>query len=148
MERQRHSIVGSVVRPDVRLENGPMTAVSCTTCGAGVEARKSSWDQTSIQWSSAALEACVERRASSQRPGPNGATFLGCAALNQALREAAVHGDLPVQDTDALRTNPLAGEAGNGHGHGHVGGDVPGDGPGDLPGEYDDTTERQEATHR
>lgn len=106
-----------------------MVTVACTTCGAAVEARKSSWDQTSIQWSSAALEACVERRASSQRPGPNGATFLGCAALGQALREAAVHGDLPVQDTDALRTNPLAAEPGG-------------------RDEHDETGERQEATQR
>jgi hypothetical protein len=86
------------VRPDVRLEAGPMTPAACTTCGAGVEARKSSWEQTSIQWSTEALDACVERRASSPRPGPNGAAFLGCAALNQSLREAAVRGDLPVQE--------------------------------------------------
>jgi len=75
-----------------------MTPVACTTCGAGVEARKSSWDQTSIQWSAEARGACVERRASSPRPGPNGDAFLGCAALNQSLREAAVRGDLPVQE--------------------------------------------------
>ena len=86
------------VRPDVRLEDGPMTAVVCATCGARVDARKSSWDQTSIQWSAEARGACVERRASPPRPGPNGAAFLGCAALSQALREAAVRGDLPVQE--------------------------------------------------
>ena len=99
------------VRPDVRLENGPMTPVACLTCGATVEARKSSWDQTSIQWTDTARAACVERRASTPRPGPNGSAFLGCAALNQSLREAAVRGDLPVQDTDELRTNPAAEEA-------------------------------------
>jgi len=85
-------------RPDVRLEDGPMTPIACATCGAGVEARKSSWDQTSIQWSAEARGTCVERRAGSRRPGPNGAAFLGCAALNQTLREAAVRGDLPVQE--------------------------------------------------
>lgn len=98
------------VRPDVRLENGPMTPVRCTTCGAEVEARKSSWDQTSIQWTDAARAACVERRATAPRPGPNGTAFLGCAALNQSLREAAVRGELPVQDTTDLRTNPDAPE--------------------------------------
>lgn len=98
------------VRPDVRLENGPMTSVSCATCGAGVQARKSSWDQTSIQWTGEALAACVERRATSPRPGPNGGTFLGCSALNDSLREAAVRGELPVQDTDELRTNPATSE--------------------------------------
>ena len=95
------------VRPDVRLENGPMTRVQCRTCGTCVEARKSSWDQTSIQWSRDALEACVERRACSPRPGPNGATFLGCAALAETLRGAAIGGDLPVQDTDELKVNPV-----------------------------------------
>lgn len=94
------------VRPDVRLEAGPMTPVACATCGAYVEARKSSWDQTTIQWDRDALDRCVERRASSPRPGPNGAAFLGCAALNESLREAAVRGALPVQDPDDLRTNP------------------------------------------
>lgn len=102
------------LRPDVRLQNGPMTPVTCTTCGGGVEARKSSWDQTSIQWTDEARAACVERRASSPRPGPNGATFLGCAALDQCLREAAVRGDLPVQDTDELLTNPAAPEVHSG----------------------------------
>ncbi|HWU21375.1 MAG TPA: hypothetical protein VN088_07620 [Nocardioides sp.] len=97
------------VRPDVRLEDGPMTSVACTTCGAEVQARKSSWDQTSVQWSAEALGTCVERRASSPRPGPNGATFLGCAALDQSLREAAVGGGLPVQDTDGLKVNPSTG---------------------------------------
>ena len=86
------------VRADVRLDDGPMTRVACTTCGACVEARKSSWDQTSIQWNAEARGACVERRAGSPRPGPNGSAFLGCAALSQAVREAAVRGDLPVQE--------------------------------------------------
>jgi hypothetical protein len=94
------------VRPDVRLEDGAMTPVACRTCGARVEARKSSWDQTSIQWSSAALAACTERRATTPRPGPNGAAFLGCVTLNESLREAAVSGTLPVQDPDQLRVNP------------------------------------------
>lgn len=98
------------VRPDVRLENGPMTRVGCRTCGTSVEARKSSWDQTSIQWSREALDACVERRATSPRPGPNGATFLGCAALAESVRQAAVGGGLPVQDTDDLPANPAAAE--------------------------------------
>lgn len=100
------------VRPDVRLENGPMTRVECRACGTCVEARKSSWDQTSIQWSREALDACVERRATSPRPGPNGDTFLGCTALAESLRQAAVTGGLPVQDTDDLKVNP---EAAGGH---------------------------------
>lgn len=94
------------VRPDNRLADGPMTPVACRSCGAEVEARKSSWEQTSVQWHDDALERCLERRASPARPGPNGATFAGCQALRASIREAAVRGELPVQDGAALRTNP------------------------------------------
>jgi hypothetical protein len=98
------------VRPDVRLDDAQMQPVSCGTCGAQVLARKSSWDQTSIQWSDGALEGCVERRASAPRPGPNGATFAGCAALRTAVREAAVRGELAVISGEPLPTNPDAHE--------------------------------------
>lgn len=94
------------VRLDNRLEDGAMTPVSCGACGARVEARKSSWEQTTVQWDAEALESCLERRASSPRPGPNGSTFAGCATLRDALREAAVRGELPVQDGSALKENP------------------------------------------
>lgn len=67
--------------------------------------RKSSWDQTSIQWHASAVAACVERRASTTRPGPNGATFLGCAALQESVRQASVQGEIPVVDDDPLPVN-------------------------------------------
>jgi hypothetical protein len=86
------------VREDVRLENGPMLPLSCGACGARVEVRKSSWDQTSIQWHAADVGRCVERRSTSAGPGANGAVFVGCTALREAVREAAVRGDLPVLD--------------------------------------------------
>lgn len=95
----------SAPRPDVRLDDGAMERVTCTTCTAGVEVRKSSWEQTSIQWHADALDACLERRASSPGVGPN-ATFAGCAALGDAIREAAVRGSLSVQSGEALPTNP------------------------------------------
>lgn len=90
-------------RPDVRLDDAPMTAVTCTTCGAHVQARKSSWEQTTVQWSTRAVATCVERRDTATRTGPNGTTFLGCSALSQSLRESAVAGDLPVLDTEPGR---------------------------------------------
>lgn len=96
------------VRPDNRLADAPMVPVACEACGARVEARKSSWEQTTIQWSPDAAQACLERRATSPRPGPNGATFRGCQALRDAIRGAAVRGDLPVQDDDPLPVNPEA----------------------------------------
>ncbi len=94
------------VRPDNRLADGPMAPVSCTTCGARVEARKSSWEQTTVQWHADAVERCLERRASSPRSGPNGTAFPGCEALRASIREAAVRGDLAVQDGAPLPTNP------------------------------------------
>jgi len=94
------------VRPDNRLADGPMTPVACVTCGASVEARKSSWEQTSVQWHEDSVQRCLERRASGPRPGPNGSSFPGCQALRESIRAAAVRGELPVQDGDPLPTNP------------------------------------------
>ena len=96
-------------RPDVRLEGAPMQPVSCATCGAEVLARKSSWDQSTLQWTAAALERCAERRtttARSERPNRN--AFPGCSALRGSVREAAVRGELEVQSDEPLRTNPEA----------------------------------------
>lgn len=94
------------VRPDNRLADVPMTPLACLACGARVEVRKSSWDQTSIQWHEDAVEACVERRATTFGPGPNGSTFRGCAALRDTVREAAVSGALSVVDEEPLKVNP------------------------------------------
>lgn len=96
-------------RPDLRLETAPMQPVSCLTCGAEVLARKSSWDQSTLQWAAAALERCIERRtttARSERPNRN--AFPGCSALRASVREAAVRGELDVQSDEPLRTNPEA----------------------------------------
>lgn len=95
-------------RPDNRLENGPMVPVACQACGGTVEARKSSWEQTSIQWSGDAAQRCLERRASSPGSGPNGDAFPGCQALRDSIREAAVRGELPIQDAEPLKQNPQA----------------------------------------
>lgn len=97
------------VRPDVRLEAAPMQPVSCATCGADVLVRKSSWDQSTLQWNAAALGRCAERRttaARSERPNRN--AFAGCAALRASIREAAVRGELDVQSDEPLKTNPEA----------------------------------------
>lgn len=99
-----------VVRPDVRLDDEPMRPVACGRCAAAVGARKSSWDQTSLQWDAAALAACAERaeheRARGDRPftTAGGDAFAGCGAIRAAVRAAAVRGDLPVHDTDPPRT--------------------------------------------
>lgn len=94
-------------RPDVRLEVAPMQPVACATCGAEVLARKSSWDQSTLQWTAAALEQCAERRTTTGRSDrPNRNAFAGCASLRGSVREAAVRGDLDVLSDEPPRTNP------------------------------------------
>ncbi|GAA3130136.1 ferredoxin [Streptosporangium carneum] len=86
-------------RQDNRLTDGaPMLPVRCLQCGAGVQARKASWQQTSVQWSVEAAGACLERRASAPRGGPNGEAFLACEALRESIRQAALDGMIPVPD--------------------------------------------------
>ncbi|KMO82776.1 hypothetical protein [Mycolicibacterium chlorophenolicum] len=93
------------VRPDVRLADAPMTPVVCQQCGACVEARKSSWNQTSVQWTSAAMSRCVERRTAAQVDNPHGTpVFLACSALAEAIRRDAVSGTLAIVD-DCVHVN-------------------------------------------
>lgn len=99
------------VRSDLRLDAAPMSPVTCGTCGLRVLARKSSWDQTSVQWPSAP-DACGERRDTTPRPGPNSEVFLGCPYLAESIREAAVRGDLPVIDPSGYIPHPEAPAAG------------------------------------
>jgi hypothetical protein len=96
------------VRPDNRLADFAMTPLDCLTCGARVEVRKSSWDQTSIQWHDDSVDRCVERRATTPGSGANGTAFQGCAALRATVREAAVNGTLRVVDDAPLKVNPEA----------------------------------------
>lgn len=83
-----------------------MQPVECRTCGATVTARKSSWDQTTVQWSTEALARCAERRTTGAgSPRPNHNAFEGCAALRASIRDAAVRGTLEVQSSEPLKTN-------------------------------------------
>lgn len=84
------------VRPDNRLDDAPMAPVTCLRCGAGVEVRKSSWNQTSVQWTSAALQRCEERCTAVQLAG-NG-LFLACSALNESIVDAVRSGAVRVVD--------------------------------------------------
>ena len=82
---------------DDRLLTQGLEAVTCWRCGAEVLARKSSWDQTSIQWSASALTVCRERAEDMTRTDRSD-RFSGCGALRDSIREAAVSGALPVVD--------------------------------------------------
>lgn len=90
---------GRPVRTDNRLDEMPMAPVACRDCGARVLARKSSWNQTSVQWNAEATGKCVER-ADAQRisaPGSRG-VFLVCSTLNESILDAVRHGDLAIVD--------------------------------------------------
>ncbi|MFE7225002.1 ferredoxin [Nocardioides sp. NPDC057577] len=84
------------VRPDNRLADAPMHPVSCRACGAAVLARKSSWQQTSVQWSQPAMAAC--------RSWDPGDPFQGrhpvCEELRASIAQAATDGTIPVLECE------------------------------------------------
>jgi hypothetical protein len=91
------------IRADNRLLDGaPMQPLGCRRCGAEVEVRKASWHQTSVQWSSQALRACLERRAAHSGDGdgdrPGHALFQGCTALRESIVRAALDGAIAVPE--------------------------------------------------
>ncbi|BBZ69448.1 ferredoxin [Mycobacterium paraseoulense] len=89
----------SSVRHDNRLDDMPMVPIACGSCGAQVLVRKSSWNQTSVQWNADATGRCVER-AEAQRistPGGRG-VFLACSALRESMLEAVRRGGLAIVD--------------------------------------------------
>jgi hypothetical protein len=86
------------VRPDNRLADAPMVPVSCRRCGASVLARKSTWDQTSVQWSAQASAQCLERQDAEQLTGHGYGVFLACSAMRDSISLAAGAGALPIVD--------------------------------------------------
>jgi hypothetical protein len=86
-------------RIDNRLTDCHMVSVVCRHCGAEVRARKSSWNQTSVQWNAGASAQCHERRDLQNVAAYSGrGVFLACAALADSIVDAVRHGDLPVVD--------------------------------------------------
>lgn len=82
-----------------------MQPVTCGACGASVFARKSSWDQTTLQWNAQALSMCLERGDIAVSDRPNRQAFEGCSAMRAAIRAAAVTGSLDVQSDEPLLAN-------------------------------------------
>lgn len=88
------------VRTDNRLHDVPMQPVQCQRCEALVGVRKSSWQQTSIQWDAAATTACRELDTA---PEPTPDTVRGyqgdtCEALRDSIAKAAQDGTVHVPD--------------------------------------------------
>ena len=87
------------VRTDNRLDEMPMVPVACRTCGARVLARKSSWNQTSVQWNADATARCAERSEARKMAAHAGrGVFLACSALSESILDAVRHGDLSIVD--------------------------------------------------
>ena len=86
-------------RTDNRLDEVPMRPVACRKCGAAVLARKSSWNQTSVQWNVDATARCAERREAQKLAAPDSrSVFLVCSALRESIADAVRHGDLTIVD--------------------------------------------------
>jgi hypothetical protein len=94
-----------VVRPDNRLADSPMVPLACRRCGACVLVRKSTWNQTSVQWDAEASARCLERRDAENLAAYAGRSlFLACSALSDSIADAVRRGDLPVVDETAAVT--------------------------------------------
>lgn len=87
---------------DNRLDDAPMAPVSCHRCGAVVEVRKSSWSQTSVQWTRRAWESCEERCTAAELAGrTDRGLFLSCSALSDSIVAAVKAGTITVVDGSA-----------------------------------------------
>ncbi|WP_082945301.1 hypothetical protein [Mycobacterium sp. 852013-50091_SCH5140682] len=91
------------VRPDNRLRDAPMTPITCLSCGAHVLVRKSSWEQTSVQWNAASRSKCTVPSSYSPRRlrgcgDTGGAGLLVCQQLRMSIEAAVRNGSLPVLD--------------------------------------------------
>lgn len=84
------------VRTDDRVVDVPMQPVRCLRCASQVEVRKSSWQQTSIQWHAEAMATCQER--DHESTGPGACQLGGCSALRESIAQAAQRGELHVPD--------------------------------------------------
>ncbi len=82
------------VRADNRLGDAPMLPVACRSCGTTVLARKSSWHQTTVQWSQEAMAACTAWQPGCSVRGQSPV----CYPLRASIAAAVVEGDLPVVD--------------------------------------------------
>ncbi|MGA7051589.1 MAG: ferredoxin [Mycobacterium sp.] len=86
-------------RTDNRLDEMPMRPVACRNCGARVLARKSSWNQTSVQWNADATARCTERaQAEKMSAHASRGVFLVCSGLSESILDEVRRGSFPVVD--------------------------------------------------
>lgn len=88
----------SPVRIDNRLDDMPMMPVVCRGCSAHVLVRKSTWNQTSVQWNAEATARCAERAEAQKISAHDRGVFLACSALSESILDAVRHGSLSMVD--------------------------------------------------
>ncbi|MGE2723864.1 ferredoxin [Mycolicibacterium pulveris] len=86
------------VRTDNRLQELPPVPVRCRRCAAEVLVRKSSWQQTSIQWNAQATARCPQRRQAAELNTHGGGVFLACSDLRDSIDEAVNSGTVRIVD--------------------------------------------------
>lgn len=83
-----------------------MTPVTCGSCGARVLARKSSWEQTSVQWDAESVARCTRRRDTPSDDGAlamaRDAPFALCPDLRESIEAGVRQGTLPVLDDESV----------------------------------------------
>ncbi|SOX53982.1 ferredoxin [Mycobacterium ahvazicum] len=89
--------LNSPVQMDNRLDEMPMLPVACGNCGAQVLVRKSTWNQTSVQWDADATRRCAQR-AEAVSAHANRGVFLVCSALRESILDAVRQGELAIVD--------------------------------------------------
>jgi hypothetical protein len=87
-----------MIRPDNRLADLPMTPLECRRCHAIVQIRKSSWQQTSIQWDEAAVRTCSGRHSLAGLASLHETDFRTCDDLRESINQAALSGEVPMAE--------------------------------------------------
>lgn len=72
---------------------GGLTDLTCDSCGVQVKVKKSSAEQTSVQWSAAAVRRCVEFADRAGRGQPT-ALVASCGKLRDSIERATRDGRL------------------------------------------------------
>lgn len=94
------------VRADNRLQDLAPVPVRCSRCAAEVLVRKSSWQQTSIQWNAQATARCPQRRQADELGNHGGGVFLSCSDLRNSIDEAVDNGTVRIVDETADASSP------------------------------------------
>ncbi len=90
--------------------------VACDRCGTEVLVHKSSYHQTSVQWSGTAAQQCEMLRDAADADRLD-VEAHSCPALRASIDRAVVEGRLPVPEDDDDRTFPGLGSPGEARTH-------------------------------